>query len=161
MENKNAELGLLAAKLLARELNILLELLDGVLECGTGVVNLVNDQNTLANEASHLAKGAEVEPLCARNFGPWLFDVGVVGCGQLLVERQAYGLDGNIGVSGALEERSQNACRNIAAAANGDHQLGVDFLKELGCSFLAQLVDLYRRSLSVSSSSTWGAQEVR
>ena len=88
MDNEDGELGGLAelltlslvgdlGKLL---LNVLLELADGVDEGGAGVVNLVNDKNTAAEETAVLelvAESREVDPLDSDDLGAGnLLDLG-------------------------------------------------------------------------------------
>lgn len=114
---------LVGAKLDPGLLHILLKLLDGILERGPGVVDLVNDQHALSNQVVDLAEGGEVEPLRARNLGAWLFDdVGR----QALIQRKADGLNGNVGAAGRLEEAAQDPGRHVAAATDGDQQLRLD-----------------------------------
>lgn len=141
MENKDAKLGLggIRADLLAGLLDILLQLLDGVLERRPGVVDLVHDQDALADEVSHLAQGREIEPLGAGDLCANLLDLAVA---ERLVQREADGLDGDVGRSGLLEERAQDSRRDVAAAADGDHELRLEVLEDLGSGLLAQLVDL-------------------
>ena len=145
MKHKNAKLRLLPAKLGPRRLDVLLQLLDRVLERRARVVHLVDDQDPLAHQAAHLAQRAEVQPLRARHSLAGLLDVGVgvvrVG-GELLVERQADRLDRDVGAAGALEERPQDPRGHVAAAADGDDQLRVERLEELGGGLLAEFVDL-------------------
>lgn len=62
--------------------------------------------------------------------------------GKLLVQRQPDGLDGDIGRTGLLQERSQDARRYIATAADGDHELRLEFMEDARGGFLAELVDL-------------------
>ena len=113
MQNKDAKLGLggvVAARALARSLDILLQLLDGVLERGARVVDLVDNEDVFANQVCHFQRG-QVQPLCAGYDGPGGFDVGVRGIrggggGELFVEGEADGLDGDVGRAFALEEGS-------------------------------------------------------
>lgn len=142
MEDEDGELGLLTlAERLTGSLDILLELLDGVLEGGAGVINLVNDEDTLADKVLHGTKGSEVEPLSAGNLSTGLLNNIVA---ERLVERETNGLDRNVGVAGALEERAQDTGGNVATTANGDHELGVEGLEDLGSDLLAQVVHLFR-----------------
>jgi hypothetical protein len=61
VEHKDAELGLgsrsAGAHALTGNLDVLLKLLDSVLEGRPGVVNLVNDEDSLADKVLHLAQG--------------------------------------------------------------------------------------------------------
>ena len=104
VEDEDGELGLLAfAEGLTGSLDILLELLDGVLESGAGVIDLIDDEDTLADKVLHGTKGSEVEPLGAGNLGTGLLNDIVT---ERLVERETDGLDGDVGRAGALEERA-------------------------------------------------------
>ena len=88
--------------------DVLLELAHGVLERSAGVVDLVHDQDVLADQAGHLQRG-QIEPLRARDFGAGLLDrviglVGGCGCGcgcggrgEGFIEGEPNGLDGDIG----------------------------------------------------------------
>lgn len=142
VKDKNGKLGLLATKLLTGNLDVLLQLLDGVLERRAGVVDLVDNEDALADQVAHLAEGAEVEPLGARDLGSRLLDHLVVAGGEALVEGEADGLDGDVGAAGLLEERAEDARGDVATTADGDHELGLDGLEKLGSSFLAKLVYL-------------------
>lgn len=144
MEHKDAELGLLgAANADPRLLDVLLQLLDRVLQRRTGVVHLVHDQDVLAHQVLHLAQGAEVEPLGAGDAGAGSLNHGRAGdLGEGLVEREADGLDGDVGAAVALEEGAENAGGDVAAAADGDHEGRLHSGEDLGRSLLAELVDL-------------------
>lgn len=156
MQNKDEEVGLLAlaAELLLGNLDILLELAHGILEGSTGVIDLIDNQNILANQVGHL-EGAHVEPLCAGDLGTG--DLLGITTAKILVERETDGLDGNVGVAGALEERSkrsayarvwfivdvpENASRDVTTTTDGDHQVGVEVLEDVLGRGLAQFVDL-------------------
>ena len=141
VEDKDGELGLLtlATERLTGSLDILLELLDGVLEGGAGVIDLIDDKDTLADKVLHGTKGSKVEPLGAGNLSTGgLNDI----VAERLVERKADGLDGDVGRTGALEERAQDTGGNVATTANGDHELGVEGLEDLRSDLLAQVVHL-------------------
>lgn len=105
VKDVNEEVSLLAftAKLLLSDLNILLQLAHSVLQSSTGVVNLVDDEDVLADQVGHL-EGAQVEPLCAGDLGAGDL-LGVVAT-EIFVEGEADSLDGDIRVTGALEEGS-------------------------------------------------------
>lgn len=105
VQNVNEEVGLLAltAKLLLSQVHILLQLTHGVLQGGAGVVNLIDDEDVLADQVGHLER-AQVEPLCTGDLGAGYL-LGIVAA-EVLVEGQTDGLDGDVGVTGALEERS-------------------------------------------------------
>lgn len=97
-EDAEARLLALAAELLLRLDDVLLELFDGVLERGSRVIDLVNDEDVLADQVRHL-EGGEVEPLCAGDFRAGLLDgVGAEG----FVEGETDGLDGDVGGAGLL-----------------------------------------------------------
>jgi hypothetical protein len=106
VENVDEEVSLLAltAKLLLRLLDILLQLAHGILESCPGVIDLIDDQDVLANQVGHL-EGAQVEPLSAGDLGTW--DLLGITAAEILIEGQTDGLDGDVGVTGALEERTR------------------------------------------------------
>lgn len=156
VQNEDEEVGLLAltAELLLGNLDILLELAHGVLEGCAGVIDLVHDQNVLADQVGHL-EGAHVEPLGAGDLGAGNL-LGIAAT-EILVEGETDGLDGDVGVAGALEEGStrsvwstcvgdldipKNAGRDVTTTADSDHQIGVEVLEDLFGRGLAQLVDL-------------------
>lgn len=139
--------GLVGAQPLPGGLDVLLELLDGVLEGGPGVVDLVNDEDALADQVLHLAQGAQVEPLgagdlCAGDLGDAGGGVAALGLGEGLVEGEADGLDRDVGASGLLEEGAQDTGGDVAAAADGDDQMGLEVVENLLRGVLAELVDL-------------------
>lgn len=103
MEHKNEKVRLLAlaTKLLLGQLDILLELAHGVLQGRPRVINLVDDENVLADQVGHL-EGAEIQPLGAGDLGAG--DLFGVAAAEVLIEREADGLDGDVGLAGALEE---------------------------------------------------------
>lgn len=145
MQHKDAELGLgvlaLEAQLLPGGLDVLLQLLDGVLEGGSGVVDLVDDEDLLAYEVLHLAEAGQVEPLGTGDLlAGFLHDAVAEG----LVERQADGLDGDVGAAGLLEEGAQDAGGHVAPAADGDHEVGLEVVEDVRGGLLAELVDLER-----------------
>lgn len=150
MEDEDAELGgVSGAEPLPGGLDVLLELLNGVLEGGPGVVDLVNDEDALADEVLHLAEGAEVQPLGAGDLGAGdLGDarggVAAVGIGQGLVEGEADGLDGDVGASWLLEEGAEDASGDVAAAADGDDEVRLEVVQDGRGGLLAQLVDLLK-----------------
>lgn len=145
MQHKDAELGLgvlaLEPELLPGGLDVLLQLLDGVLEGGAGVVDLVDDEDLLAYEVLHLAEAGQVEPLGAGDLLPGLLD-DAVGAAEGLVERQADGLDGDVGAARLFEEGPQDARGHVAPAADGDHEVGLEVVEDVGGGLLAELVDL-------------------
>ena len=148
MKHKDGKLGLLvAAELRPRLLDVLLQLLDGVLEGGARVVDLVDNQHALADQVLHLAQRAHVQPLGARHLGAGLLDFGVGRVGERLVQRQADGLDGDVGAAGLLEERAQDPRGHVAATADGHHQVGLEVGQDLGRDLLAQLVHLFFAAL--------------
>lgn len=158
MEDKDAELGLggIGAHLEPGDLDVLLQLLDGVLERGAGVVDLVDDQDALADQVGHGAEAGQIEPLGASDLGAGLlFDVV---SRQALVEREADGLDRDVGRAGLLEERPQDACRHVATAADGDHELRLEPLQDRARGFLAELVHLLEGNKRHPGSATWGGR---
>lgn len=151
MQNENKEVGLLAlpTKLLLRKLDILLKLTDGILERRPRVVDLIDDENVLADQVGHLQR-AEIQPLCAGDLGTGDF-LGVAAT-EILVEGQADGLDGDVGITLALEERParrvksvqgpllysvvsldvpEDASGDVATAADGDHKVRVEGIQDL------------------------------
>lgn len=145
VQHKDAELGLgvlaLEPQLLPGGLDVLLQLLDGVLEGGAGVVDLVDDEDLLAYEVLHLAEAGQVEPLGAGDGLPGLLD-DAVAAAEGLVERQADGLDGDVGAARLLEEGPQDARGHVAPAADGDHEVRLEVVEDVGGGLLAELVDL-------------------
>lgn len=103
MQNKDEEVSLLAltTKLLLSNLDILLQLTDSVFQGGTGVIDLVDNQDVLADQVGHL-EGAQVQPLGTGDLGAG--DLFGIAATEILVEGQTNGLDGDVGVTGALEE---------------------------------------------------------
>lgn len=105
--------------------------------------------------------------MCAGDLGAGRFRriVGRFGR-ERLVEREADGLNRNIGCAGAFEKRAvfrdclagcrdwwtrgglwvpENARRHVATAADGDHELGVEFIEDALGGILTLLVDLGQR----------------
>lgn len=131
MQDENAELRLLSVgpHLLSRSLHVLLELLDGILQRRSGIVDLIHDQDALADQVLDLTQTAQVEPLRAGDLGSDLvYGAGARVCkirhGQLLVQGETDSLDGNVGTAGLLEEGAQDSRGHIAATADGDYKLG-------------------------------------
>lgn len=129
VQNEDKEVGLLAfpTELLLRLLDILLELTDSVLERRPRVVDLVNDENVLADQVGHL-QGAEIQPLCAGDLGTGDF-LGVAAT-EVLVERQTDGLNGDVRITLALEERP--ACTIESGSPTTDPLCSVVSLERTG-----------------------------
>lgn len=144
MEDKDAKLslGLITAHFLAGLFNVLLKLLDGILESGTGVINLVDNQDALANKVLERTKGSQVKPLGTGDLGSGSLNLGIVS--ELLVQGQANGLDGDVGGAGLLEERSEDAGGNVTTTSDGNHELGLELREQLGSRLLAELVYLFK-----------------
>lgn len=145
VEDKDAELGLgrVGPHLHARGLDVLLQLPNRVLERRPRVVDLVHDEDVLPDEVLNLAEGAHVEPLGAGDLCAGDLDLDGAGdLGEGLVEREADGLDRDVGAVGALEEGAEDAGGDVAAAADGDHEVGLAGGEDLGGGLLAELVDL-------------------
>ena len=163
VQHEDGEVGLLAlaTKLLLSNQNILLELAHSVLESGPGVVNLINNEDVLANQVGHL-QGAQVQPLCAGHLGARDF-LGIATA-KILVEGQTNSLDRDVGITRTLEEGSvcgdgrlglriciglermdipKDTSGNIATTANRDHQVRGGLLQDSTCRLLAELVNLY------------------
>lgn len=157
VEYEDAELGLsLHTELLSCGLDVLLQLLDGILERSPGVVDLINDEDTLANEVLHAAQTTEVKPLCAGDGVANLLNS--TGCGstalgvclgKLFVQGEADSLDGNVGRSGSLEEGSKDSCGNVTTATNGNHKVRVKGLEDLDGTLLTERVHLQSRCVSL------------
>lgn len=103
MQNKDGERSLLSfpTQLFLCKLYILLKLTDSILEGRPGVVDLINDQDVLANQIRHL-EGAKIQPLracnlCSRHFLR-------VTATQVLIERESDGLNRDVGVTRTLKE---------------------------------------------------------
>lgn len=141
MEDEDRELGGLGtpARLLCGLGDVLLQLLHGVLEGGPGVVDLVNDQDVLADQVGHL-EAAQIQPLGPCDFGAGLLDLGVGT--ERLVQREANSLDRDVRAAGGLEERSEDARRDVATTANGDHEVRLALVENARAGLFAQLVHL-------------------
>jgi hypothetical protein len=141
MQHKNAKLGRLPLppQLLHRSLDILLQLAHRILERRPRVVHLVDNQHVLADQICHFERG-QVEPLRARDFCARRFDFGIRA--ERLVQREADGLDGDVGRPGLFEEGAEDARGDVAAAADGDHEVGLEVGEDLGGGFLAEFVHL-------------------
>lgn len=128
-----------AAEPLGGNVDVLLQLAHGVLERGARVVDLVNDEDVLADQVGHFER-RQVQPLGAGDLCAGHF-LGRLGA-QRLVERQADGLDGDVWVAGLLEEGAQDAGGHVAAAANGDDEVGLALAQDALGRLLAELVYL-------------------
>lgn len=148
VQNKDAKLSLLAlAKTLASSLDVLLQLLDSVLEGSAGVIDLVDNQDALADKVLHLADSGQVKPLrasdlCARDLGDARGRVAAESLRKALVQRETDGLDGDVGVAGLLQEGTEDTGGNVAAAADCDDELGLEGLEDLDGGLLAEVVHL-------------------
>jgi hypothetical protein len=103
-ENKKPRRLVLAPEVLLRGLDILLQLADGILQRGAGIVDLVDDEDILSDEIGHLER-AQVQPLRAGDFGAG--DLLGVAAAKVFVQGEADGLDGDVGLAGAFEEGSR------------------------------------------------------
>lgn len=103
MEDKDAKLSLGSRSTLAHtltgNLDILLELLNSVLKGCSGIVDLINDKDSLADEVMHLAESGQIEPLCSGDLCTGGLDLIVA---EGLVEGETDGLDGDVGRAGLL-----------------------------------------------------------
>lgn len=61
---------------------------------------------------------------------------------ELFVEREPDGLDGDVWGAALLEEGSEDARRDVATTADGDHELRVEVIENLRGGFLTELMDL-------------------
>lgn len=103
MKDKDEEVCLLSltAELLLSHLQVLLQLTDCILQGCPGVIDLVDNEDVLANKIGHLER-AKIEPLCPGHLGSGnLFGVATT---QVLIERQTDSLNGNVGLAGTLKE---------------------------------------------------------
>ncbi len=171
MENIDKEVCLLplTAELLLCLLDILLQLAHGIFEGRPGIIDLIDDEDVLANQVGHL-EGAQVEPLGTGHLGAG--DLLGITAAEILVEGQTDGLDGDVGVTGTLEERSirermlalwistaaglcacaqdsssghdipENAGRNVTTTTDSDHEVRVELLEDGVSRLLAQVVHL-------------------
>lgn len=72
MKDKDVEVCLLGgAQFLSLSLNILTQLLDGILQCSPGIVDLIYNENVLSDQVCVLQRG-EVEPLSPGDLGTGL-----------------------------------------------------------------------------------------
>lgn len=103
MQNEDKEVSLLAltTKLLLSNLNILLKLTHSVLQSCTGIIDLIDNENVLANQVGHLER-AHIQPLCAGDLGTG--DLLGITTTQVFIEGETNSLNGDVGVTGALEE---------------------------------------------------------
>jgi hypothetical protein len=141
VQDKDGKASLLRSttKLLSSNIHVLLQLAHGVLESGACVVDLVDNENVLANQVGHLER-RQIQPLCAGDLCAGdLF--GRVGA-QCLVQRETDGLDGDVGAAGSLEEGAEDASGHVATAANGNDQVGFALAQDLLGRVLAELVYL-------------------
>ena len=103
MKHKNEKIRLLVltSKLLLRRFDILLELPNCVFQRRPGIIDLVHDQDVFSNQVVHF-QGAKVQPLCASDLGAW--DLLRITTAQVLVKRQADGLNRDVRLTGAFQE---------------------------------------------------------
>lgn len=147
-EDREDSLLPLASQLLSGKLDILLQFLDGIFQCRPGIIDLIYDQDALADQVLHLAQTRQIQPLCPRDLGTELLDIagsicaGSVGGRKRFVERQANGLDRDVGRAWLLEEGPQNSSRHISTTTDCNHKLWLEVLQDARCCFLAQLVNL-------------------
>ena len=86
-----------------RSLHILFQFSDSILECGSGVINLVDNQYVFANQGIHLQR-RKIKPLCLGDLGARLLKTVRGRRGERFVERQAYRLYGNVWSSRLFEK---------------------------------------------------------
>ena len=108
---------------LPRGLHILLQLLNRILQRRPCIVHLVHNQHILPHQIAQL-QTREIEPLRPGDFGAGLLDG--VGSGEGFVEGETDGLDGDVGAAGAFEEGAEDAGGDVAAAADGDHEVWLE-----------------------------------
>jgi len=143
MQHEDAEPGLLptSSGLLCGGRDILLQFLYRILERRPRVVDLVDDEHALANQVGHLER-AQVEPLCACDFGAGNLHLAIAVGTKLFIEREADGLDGDVGRARLLEEGAQDTGGDVAAAADGDHEVGGEIGEDARGGILTEFVDL-------------------
>lgn len=103
MQHKNIKLGRLALtpKRLLRSLDILHQLAHSIFQRSPRIIDLIDNQDILANQIGHFQR-TQIQPLRAGDFGPRDF-LGIAAA-EVFIERQADGLDGDVGFAGAFEE---------------------------------------------------------
>jgi hypothetical protein len=145
MENEDTKLCLLnhlwLASLSGLLVDILNQLLDGILKGGSGVIDLINDENVLAQKVG-VAQGGEVQPLSSGNLGAWDFFWTAWGSFEGFVERKTDGLNWDVWRSGLLKERTKDTSWDISTTADGDQESGLELLEDLRGSSLAHFVHL-------------------
>lgn len=153
-EDRKSSLLALTAQLLLCNLNILLQLANSILERCTGVVDLIDDQDVLANQVRHLER-AEIEPLGTCDVGGGGLDIGVGA--QVLVEGETDGLDRNVGVARLAKEGSEDTGWDVTATADGDHKVRLEVVEDLLSRCTAKLVDLIfeRAKCKLSADANW------
>lgn len=105
VKHKHKEVGFLPlpTQLLLGVVHILLQLAHCIFQRRPGVIDLVDNQDVLANQVVHLQR-AQVQPLRARDLGPRHF-FGVAAA-QVFVQRETNRLDGDVGLPRTFQERS-------------------------------------------------------
>ena len=134
--------------------DILLQLPNRILQRRPRIVHLVHNQHVLPQQILHLAQTGQIEPLgpghfCAGGFNDLIIINGrgrggrVGGSGREgFVEGETNGLDGYVGGAGPFEEGAEDAGGDVAAAADGDHEVWVEGGEGGGGGGLAEFVDL-------------------
>lgn len=168
MQHENTKLRVPASPghISPRSFNILLQLLHRILQRCPRVVHFIHDQYILANKTRHLQR-RQVEPLSTCDFCSWRFNrLGWVAArGEGFVKGQSDGLDGDIRRGGAFEEGAvccQRYCVcterrgklwsrgklpkysgwNISSSSDGDHEIGLKFIKDVFRRCLAEFMNL-------------------
>lgn len=83
--------------------------------------------------------------MCAGDFGAGDFDFFVGRGGEFFVEGESDGLDGDVGRTRGFEEGAEDAGGDVAAAADGDDEVGFEGGENAGRGVLAEFMDLVRR----------------
>lgn len=106
MQNKNKKPRNLPLppQLFLRGLHILLQLPNRIFKGRPSIIDLINNENILANQIGHF-ETTQIEPLRSGDFCAGDF-FGVVGAAEVFVEGESDGLDGDVGLVGAFEEGS-------------------------------------------------------
>lgn len=158
MENKDAKSRLLLSspELLPRCLHVFFQLLDSVLQGGPCVIDLIDDQDVFADQIGHF-EGGKVKPLSPSDFGTRLLHRPIFT--KILVEgepnslyrdiRRSWAFDEGTSTpmreescNGGLRQLPQDACRNVAAPADGDYEIGLEVIEYAVCGCLTKLVNL-------------------
>lgn len=103
MKDKYVEVCLLGrAQFLGLSLNVFTQLLNGILQCSPGIVDLIYNEDVLSNQVCVLQR-REVEPLSPGDLGT-RFLLGAILGNELLVQRKPDSLNRDVGRSRSLQK---------------------------------------------------------